>query len=125
MKNNHNLKIIKPNRVREEKSREIYLFDTHVAGTSYIENIEEVVYNLNFDAKLTCIREEDNEYDLQAIKLITDDNEKIGYIPQADNVIFARLMDAGKKLCARVRSIKLKGKRYKIEISIFLLDNEK
>ncbi|EGC82363.1 hypothetical protein HMPREF9290_1479 [Anaerococcus prevotii ACS-065-V-Col13] len=40
-------------------------------------------------------------------------------------MIFARLMDAGKKLCARVRSIKLKGKWYKIDISIFLLDNEK
>ena len=125
MKNNHNLKLIKPKRVREEKSREIYLFDTHVAGTSYIANIEEIVDNLSFDDKLTCIREEDNEYDLQAIKLITEDNEKIGYIPQADNVIFARLMDAGKKLCARVRSIKLKGKWYKIEIAIFLLDNEK
>lgn len=125
MKNNHNLKIIKPNRVREEKAREIYLFDTHVAGTSYIENIEEIVYNLNFDDKLTCIREEDNEYDLQAIKLITDNDEKIGYIPQADNVIFARLMDAGKKLCARVRSIKLKGKWYKIDIAIFLLDDKK
>lgn len=125
MKNNHNLKIINPNRVREEKSREIYLFDTHVAGTSYIENIEEIADSLNFDDKLTCIREEDNEYDLQAIKLNTDNNEKIGYIPQADNVIFARLMDAGKKLCARVRSIKLKGKWYKIEIAIFLRDNEK
>ncbi len=125
MKNKHNLKLIKPNRVREEKTREIYLFDTHVAGTSYIENIKEIVDNLSFDDKLTCIREEDNEYDLQAIKLITEDNEKIGYIPQADNVIFARLMDSGKKLCARVRSIKLKGKWYKIDIAIFLLDDKK
>lgn len=124
MKNNHNLKLIKPKRVREEKSREIYLFDTHVAGTSYIANIEEIVDNLSFDDKLTCIREEDNEYDLQAIKLITEDNKKIGYIPQADNLIFARLMDAGKKLCARVRSIKLKGKWYKIDIAIFLLDDK-
>ncbi len=125
MKNKYNLKLIKPNRAKEEKNREIYLFDTHVAGTSYIENIEEIADNLNFDDKLTCIREEDNEYDLQAIKLITEDNEKIGYIPQADNVIFARLIDAGKKLCARVRSIKLKGKWYKIDIAIFLIDDKK
>lgn len=125
MKNKYNLKLIKPNRAKEEKNREIYLFDTHVAGTSYIENIEEIADNLNFDDKLTCIREEDNEYDLQAIKLITEDNEKLGYIPQADNVIFARLIDAGKKLCARVRSIKLKGKWYKIDIAIFLIDDKK
>lgn len=122
MKNNHNFKIIKSSKVREEKFREIYLFDTHAAGTSYIEKIEEIVCKLNLDDRLVCMREEENEYDLQAIKLVTNNQEKIGYIPQIDNVIFARLMDAGKKLIARVRSIELKGKWYKIEIAIFLID---
>ena len=35
-------------------------------------------------------------------------------------MIFARLMDHGKKIFAKIRKIELKGKWYKIDIAIFL-----
>jgi len=45
---------------------------------------------------------------------------KIGYIPKADNAIFARLMDAGKLLFARIASKEKSGTWLKIAIKVYL-----
>jgi hypothetical protein len=45
---------------------------------------------------------------------------KIGYVPQADNVVFSHLMDAGKLLFARISSKKMTGSWLRIEVRIFL-----
>jgi hypothetical protein len=100
--------------------RDIYLFDTHVAGTSHIEGIEELEPFLNIDDKLEFFREPDNAYDPKAIVIKTADGVKVGYVPEKDNVIFARLMDAGKLLFGRIASKKFEGKWLKMEIKIFL-----
>ena len=47
---------------------------------------------------------------------------KLGYIPEKDNVVFARLMDAGKLLTAKVKHIEPKGSFRMINISIYLVD---
>lgn len=44
---------------------------------------------------------------------------KIGYVPQADNVIFARLMDAGKLLFGKITSRELRGSWLRIAIKVF------
>ena len=44
----------------------------------------------------------------------------LGYIPKQDNVIFSRLLDAGKLLYGRIVSKETKNKWIKIEIKIFL-----
>lgn len=43
--------------------KDIFLFDTHVAGTSHIEGIEELETHLNIDDRLDFFREPDNRYD--------------------------------------------------------------
>ena len=48
--------------------------------------------------------------------------KKIGYIPEKDNVIFARLMDAGKHLTAKITDISKKGMFPIISIGIYLID---
>lgn len=118
----NNLRIIRhrKNDIKIKRKLEIFLFDTHIAGTTYIEDIYTIVETLNIGDRLEFEREEDNYYDLQAIKIINKHGHKLGYVPQKDNVIFARLIDHGKVLFARVRKIELKGKCYKIDISIFL-----
>jgi hypothetical protein len=100
--------------------RDIYLFDTYVAGTSHIEGIDELEPFLNIEDKLEFFREPDNAYDAKAIAIKTTDGVKVGYVPEKDNVIFARLMDAGKLLFGRVTSKKFEGKWLKMTIKIFL-----
>lgn len=48
--------------------------------------------------------------------------KKLGYVPEKDNVIFARLMDAGKLLLAKIKDVEKKGSFTKISIGIYLED---
>lgn len=100
--------------------RDIYLFDSHVAGTSHIDNIESIGEQLKDGDRLVFYREPDNETDPQAIRIETLKKEKIGYVPRQDNIIFSRLMDAGKVLFAKVVEKELLGKWLKIKIKIYL-----
>ena len=99
---------------------DIFLFDSHVAGTTFIEGIEELEPHLNIDDRLDFFREPDNKHDPKAIVIKNADGVKIGYVPREDNVIFSRLMDAGKLLFGRITYKEMKGKWLKINIKIFL-----
>lgn len=98
----------------------IYLFDSYVAGTTHIKNIGEIYETLEIGEKLIFYREPDNELDPQAIAIETSRKEKIGYVPRQDNIIFSRLMDAGKNLFARVEDKEMRGKWARIKIKIYL-----
>lgn len=100
--------------------RDIFLFCTHVAGTTYIEGIEELEPHLNVDDRLDFFREPDNKYDKRAIVVKTTDGVKIGYVPREDNVVFSRLMDAGKLLYGSISEKEVRGSWVKISIKIFL-----
>lgn len=100
--------------------RDIFLFDTYVAGTSYIEGIEELEPHLKLEEKLDFFREPDNPHDHKAIAIKNADGVKIGYVPRNDNVIFSRLMDAGKLLFGRISSKGMKGNWLKLGIKIYL-----
>lgn len=100
--------------------RDIYLFDTFVAGTTHIEDIEIIEPSINKDDKLVFYREADNPHDPQAILIETVKGEKIGYVPRQDNIIFSRLMDAGKSIFGKVIDKEKRGKWVKIKIKIYL-----
>lgn len=100
--------------------RDIYLFDTYVAGTSHIPDIEVISSKLKKDDRLVFYREVENEADPQAIRIETLNKEKIGYVPRQDNVVFSRLMDAGKELFAKVGDKEMRGKWLKMSIKIYL-----
>lgn len=82
---------------------EIFLSFTDIAGTRYVDN-QDVFKRLEKNDPLLLEREADNKYDSNAIKVLTIDGKKLGYIPKSDNSIYARLMDSGKILNARVYS---------------------
>ena len=43
------------------------------------------------------------------MKMQSYKKRKLGYIPEKDNIVFARLMDAGKYLIAKIDRIEPKG----------------
>lgn len=107
-------KIIKP------LVQEIHLFDSYIAGTTHLDD-KSVLDAMKIGDKLSLYRE-DNKFDKNAILIMNADKKKLGYVPEKDNLIFARLMDAGKLLCARITKIELKGDFYKVAIGIYLVD---
>lgn len=90
--------------------REIFLFDTYVAGTTHVTGIEDLAPYLAAGDRLEFFREPDNPYDPQAIVVKNADGVKIGYVPKSDNAVFSRLMDAGKLLFGKITSKEMKGK---------------
>ena len=107
-------------RILQPLIREIHLFDSYVAGTSHLED-STVLEQIAEGDKLT-LRREDNKFDSNAILLLAPDGRKLGYVPEKDNLIFARLMDAGKLLGARIKSIEHRGSFCLIGIGIYLQD---
>lgn len=101
-------------------SNEIHLFDTFVSGISNIED-KNIIKNLKIEDKLLLLREDKN-YDSNNINIYTEDKVKIGFIPEKDNVVFARLMDAGKLLIGKISDINTNGFIPVISIGIYLVD---
>ena len=99
---------------------EIHLFDTFVAGTTHLKD-DSVLKEIAVGDKLTLQRE-DNKFDDNAILVLDEKKRKVGYIPERDNIIFARLMDAGKMLAAKVSKLDQKGSFTQITIGIYLVD---
>jgi len=99
---------------------EIHLFDTFIAGTTHLEDksvLDEVA-----EGDKVSLRREENKFDDKAILVLNQDGRKLGYIPEKDNLVFSRLMDAGKLLIGRVKDIQVRGSFHKIKIGIALVD---
>ncbi len=101
-------------------SHEILLFDSYVAGTTHLKD-ESVLDEIKEGDKL-ILRREDNRFDDNAILVLDMQERKLGYIPEKDNIVFARLMDAGKCLIAKINHIEPRGSFRQINISIYLVD---
>ena len=100
--------------------REIHLFDTYIAGTTHLDD-GSVLDRIKVGDMLTLQRET-NKFDTNAILMINAEGKKLGYVPEKDNLIFARLMDAGKLLKAKISSIDMKGSFKQISVGIYLVD---
>ena len=101
-------------------SKEILLVDTYIAGTMYLDD-DSVLDKIKEGDKL-ILQREDNRFDSKAILVLNEKKQKLGYVPERDNVVFSRLMDAGKLLIARIKTIDPNGSFRKINISIYLVD---
>ncbi|MBQ1311005.1 MAG: hypothetical protein IIY55_04070 [Blautia sp.] len=55
-------------------------------------------------------------------RVLNEKKQKLGYVPERDNIVFSRLMDAGKLLTAKVLNREQKGTFTQVGISIFLID---
>ena len=101
--------------------KEIHLFDSYIAGTTHLED-KSVLENLKIGEMLT-LKRENNKFDSNAILILNKDGKKLGYVPEKDNIIFARLMDAGKLLKAKITKIQNKDNFFmQISVGIYLVD---
>lgn len=82
---------------------EIYLKHVKVVGYYYLSEEEHEYYRAAGDPE-TAVQlkpDPDNAYDHYAIQVLDMNDHHIGWVPRTENHIFARLLDAGKKLVAR------------------------
>ena len=100
--------------------KEIHLFDSYIAGTTDLKDPE--LLDTVKAGDMLNLKREDNKFDDKAILVLNEAGQKLGYVPEKDNVVFARLMDVGKLLKAKVTDVELKGGFHMIRIGIYLVD---
>ena len=101
--------------------QEVELLDCNIAGTTFI-NLKDIEPNLKKNQLLVLKREPKNEYDDKAILILTEDGQKLGYVPQERNEILSNLMDAGKLLFGRLDEKNWVGRWLKLDIQVYLRD---
>ena len=94
----------------------------YVAGCARVPGIEGRVARLAVGTRLTLQREPGNAHDRWAIKVLTPDGGKLGYLPCDCNEVLARLMDAGKCLYAILTSRERFGTHDRLCIDVFMED---
>ena len=93
------------------------LCTTKIAGT-YYRDLMVMEGRIENGDILYLIREPDNPYDSNAIIVTAEDGYVLGYVPKADNLTPASMMDAGEKLYAIFRSENLEKGKPDIQIMI-------
>ena len=83
---------------------------------------ESIIKELKSGEKLSLRREPKNRFDENAVRVDDEKGRKLGYVPEKDNYVFARLMDAGKMLIGRVTDIKAKTGYTQVSMAIYLID---
>ena len=99
----------------------VLMDDIHVAGTTHVENIRELVERLQPGTQLTFKREKENPYDNQCIR-VDFEGEKVGFVPRSSNDIPARLMDGGKQICGEIVDVEMLPRWIKIHMKVVLKD---
>lgn len=102
--------------------REIFVINVYVAGTGYCKTIEELQQDIETNTNLTMRRQPDSEVDQYAIGLYHHQH-RIGWVPMKDNLVIARLMDAGKMFTCKVMTINRQDPSWpRINVSIYMVD---
>lgn len=102
-------------------SREIFLLDVVVAGTTYCKQIQQISPQLTAGTVLKMIRQPQNEHDELAIGIYFE-NTRVGWVPMEHNMVISRLMDAGKAFFCRVETCKQINEWTKIKARIFMVE---
>jgi len=103
-------------------AREIFVLNLFVAGTTYCENIDDVIDQVTPGTALKMRRDPENEVDEYAIGIYLG-TTRIGWVPMKDNLVIARLMDAGKAFTCKVVKVTNPGSWWKINVSIYMIDS--
>lgn len=101
--------------------KEIFLIESHIAGTSYL-NLDEIEKSLEKDEFLKLMRQADNQHDSLAILIFDSKGNKLGYVPRDKNEVIARLMDAGKFIFGRLIHKEQVNSWLKLTIKLYLKD---
>ena len=103
-------------------TREIFLLDIVVAGTSYCKRIDSVYPKLEKGLVLRMLRHPKNKYDEHAIGIYFE-KIRIGWVPRELNLIISRLMDAGKAFFCRIEDVTLVDEYWvKIDAKIYMIE---
>ena len=112
-------KMLKPKKSKKtySKPRNSFPHYIHIAGTTYLED-SSVLDQLKIGDELLLERESSNPYDSNAVLILNQYHQKIGYIPKKNNTLLAFLMDRKEKYKAKIVEFEYSDNFRKIIIEI-------
>lgn len=102
-------------------TREIFLLDIVVAGTTFCNEIDDLMPELIPETVLKMVRHPKNEHDELAIGIYHNEI-RIGWVPREFNEVISRLMDAGKAFFCRIERTRKINEWIKINAKIFMVE---
>ncbi len=85
----------------------LFLLECKIHGSHYYDCLSLIEANqLDVGELLILNREPNNEYDTNAIEILTQNGTKLGYVPQKNNLVLANVMDQHCLVSSRIASIK-------------------
>ena len=101
--------------------QEVELLNCHIAGTTFLD-LDDIESKLTKNQVLMLKREPKNKNDDKAILILTEDGQKLGYVPKEKNEVLSNLMDAGKLLFGRLNKKTWVDNWLKLDVQVFLRD---
>ena len=101
--------------------QEVELLNCHIAGTSFLD-LDDIEFKLTKNQILMLKREPKNKNDDKAILILTEDGQKLGYVPKEKNEVLSNLMDAGKLLFGRLDKKTWVDNWLKLDVQVLLRD---
>ena len=98
------LELVDPGKLLDDIlfKKDIRLAQTYIAGTMFVEDIDDKLGAVTYGTDLELRRDPSNPYDMNAIEVLNGDGDRIGFLPRKINPIAAGLMDSGKHLYCKV-----------------------
>ncbi len=101
-----------------DTKKDIYLESVYIAGFQYYKGAE-LEKGLKENDILSLKRQAENPYDYFAVEVYCG-NQKLGYLPRAENKIIARMMDQGVNLKAVIRKVEQEAHPYRrVKIRVY------
>lgn len=97
----------------------VLLCRTHVAGTSHLENLDKVMEEIWTGNWVNLIREPENKYDCNAIRVESENGLKLGYVPKKRAEDLSAILNLGVKLYGRLASLDYEASWARIELEIY------
>lgn len=101
--------------------QEVELLSCHIAGTTFLD-LDYIEPKLIKSQLLILKREPKNKNDDKAILILTEEGEKLGYVPKEKNEVLSNLMDAGKLLFGRLNHKSWIDTWLRLDIQVFFRD---
>lgn len=98
--------------------RTVFLTECHLSGTAEIDDMLVKTRNVETRTPLVMKRMPTDAQDARAIAALTAAGDIVGYVPRRYAAVFARLMDAGKLLSAKVTEKSLENHWLDLAVSI-------
>jgi len=130
-----NLTLINPSKTADKLAR-LFLFyikdiklpdlslgvcmgEFYIAGTQFIDNISELIQELNLNDKVNLIHEKNNPYDIRAVKILTSQNIKLGYMPKNMNHFPSFMLENNAELFGVIKKLDWQQDNVSIKIMLY------